>query len=206
MDATKILIAATFVAGGYIILKAATKTESDGSEYTEYTDFINLPDDIDLEGEYSFTDSLMASTKTLLGIWTPPAKYAGMIAAAERAQGLPEGMLARLLFQECRWREDIITGRVRSKVGAMGMAQFMPATAAEMGIDPLDPAQAIPAAARYLARLYRSLGTWTKALAAYNWGIGNVNRKGIAAAPTETRLYYSQILGDVNAATGSAWA
>jgi soluble lytic murein transglycosylase-like protein len=82
----------------------------------------------------------------------------------------------------------------------------MPATARDMGIDPLNWAQAIPAAGRYLARLYRSLGTWTKALAAYNWGIGNVQRQGLTRAPTETTNYYTQILGDVNSSNGTNYA
>jgi soluble lytic murein transglycosylase-like protein len=72
----------------------------------------------------------------------------------------------------------------------------MPATAQDLGIDPLDPAQAIPAAGAYLRRLYDATGTWSKALAAYNWGIGNVQRKGLAAAPAETRAYVAQITGD----------
>jgi soluble lytic murein transglycosylase-like protein len=60
----------------------------------------------------------------------------------------------------------------------------------------LDPAKAIPGAARYLAKLQRSLGgDLTKAVAAYNWGIGNVKRKGLSAAPKETRNYALNILG-----------
>lgn len=132
--------------------------------------------------------------------WSPdkiPAAYGPAIYAAEVAHGIPEWMLARLLWQESRYRQDIISGAKRSAVGALGIAQFMPATAAEMGINPLDPFQAIDAAGRYLARLYKSLGAWDKALAAYNWGIGNVQRKGLAAAPRETRNYYNEILADI---------
>jgi soluble lytic murein transglycosylase-like protein len=148
----------------------------------------------------------MTTTRTALGLWRPPQKYAGQIAQAEINYGLPVDLLARLLWQECRYREDIITGKVRSSAGAMGIAQFMPATAREMGIDPLNPAQAIDGAARYLARLYRQLGNWTETLAAYNWGIGNVQRRGLDAAPAETRRYYAEILADINAANGQAVA
>lgn len=126
-----------------------------------------------------------------------PEQYRGAIAQAEAANGLPSEMLARLLWQECRYKPSIIDGRVSSPRGAKGIAQFMPATAAEMGIDPLDPFQAIPAAGRYLGSLYRQTGDWSKALAAYNWGIGNVKRKGMDAAPRETRDYYAQILNDI---------
>jgi soluble lytic murein transglycosylase-like protein len=151
-------------------------------------------------------DNIVSKTVNALGLWRAPSQYAGLIAQAETAQGIPATMLERLLYQECRYRADIISGATRSPVGALGIAQFMPATAAEMGINPLDPKQAIPAAAKYLAGLYRKFGNWTEALAAYNWGQGNVQRKGIAAAPRETRNYYSQILADVNSTSGTAYA
>lgn len=151
-------------------------------------------------------DSIVSKTVSVLGLWRAPEKYAAMIDQAERANGLPASMLERLLWQESRYREDIITGRVRSPVGALGIAQFMPATAAELGIDPLNPAQAIPAAARYLRGLYNRFGNWSEALAAYNWGQGNVARRGLEQAPRETRNYYSQILADVNDTNGTAYA
>lgn len=138
--------------------------------------------------------------KGFLGGWRAPAKYAAMVQAAEAAHGIPAGMLERLLYQESRYREDIITGKVASPAGALGIAQFMPATAREMGINPLNPVEAIPAAAKYLASLYRRFGTWDKALAAYNWGMGNVQRKGLEAAPLETRLYYTSILSSLGMA------
>lgn len=157
-------------------------------------------------GTASITDEITDMARRAFNLWQPPAAYAATIAQAEQRHAIPQNMLARLLYQECRWREDIISGRLRSPAGAIGIAQFMPATARELGIDPLDPVQAIDAAGRYLASLYRKFGTWTQALAAYNWGQGNVQRKGLGAAPAETRAYYSEILADVNASTGSAWA
>jgi ABC-type multidrug transport system fused ATPase/permease subunit len=132
-----------------------------------------------------------------LGLWRAPAQYAGAIADAEAAYGLPAGLLERLLWQESHYRADIISGAVSSSAGAKGIAQFMPATAVQYGVDPLDPFAAIDGAGRYLRDLYRQFGNWTEALAAYNWGPGNVRRKGLAAAPAETRNYYTGILADV---------
>lgn len=151
-------------------------------------------------------DNIMQKTSSALGLWRPPQKYAATIAAAEQRHGLPPDLLARTLYQESRYREDIITGAVRSPVGAVGIAQLMPPTAADLGVDPLNPTQSIDAAGRYLAQLYRRFGNWTEALAAYNWGMGNVQRKGLAAAPKETRDYFTQILADVNASNGTAYA
>jgi len=147
-------------------------------------------------------DTIVNKAVSTLQLWRAPAQYAGLIAQSEARHNIPSGMLERLLWQESRYRDDIITGRVKSPAGATGIAQFMPATAREYGIDPLNVAQSINAAGLYLRRLHNRFGNWTEALAAYNWGQGNVSRKGLAQAPRETRNYYSQILADVNAATG----
>lgn len=136
-------------------------------------------------------------------LWTAPsaaAPYLSAIAAAEARYGLPDNLLARLLYQESRYRPDIITGKTKSPAGALGIAQFMPATAREFGINPLDPFQSIDAAGRYLAQLFKRFGNWDEALAAYNWGQGNVARKGLDSAPAETRNYFSQILTDIGLA------
>ena len=74
----------------------------------------------------------------------------------------------------------------------------MPATAAEWNVNPFDAASAADGAGRYMAWLYSKTGSWTLALAAYNWGIGNVTRKGMDNAPTETRNYVAEINADVN--------
>jgi soluble lytic murein transglycosylase-like protein len=136
----------------------------------------------------------------LKALWTPPAAadpYLPAINAAEAANALPQGLLARVLYQESRYRPDIINGATTSSAGALGIAQFMPATARDLGVDPLDPTSAINGAAAYLRRLFDQVGSWPAALAAYNWGVGNVQRRGLAAAPAETQAYVAQISADV---------
>ncbi len=129
-----------------------------------------------------------------------PPEYADAISQSEINYGLPENLLARLLWQESRYRPDIINGATVSPAGALGIAQFMPATAEQFGINPLDPFQSIAAAAKYLHQLFRMFGDWPRAVAAYNWGQGNVARKGLKNAPTETKNYYTQILSDIGLA------
>jgi len=130
--------------------------------------------------------------------WPSTAEpYRETIVRSAQGQGISPDLLARVLYQESRFRPEIIDGRKRSTAGAVGIAQFMPGTAAGFGIDPTDPAQAIPAAARYLRSLYDRFGSWPLALASYNWGQGNVARRGIDAAPLETRRYVAEILGDI---------
>jgi soluble lytic murein transglycosylase-like protein len=123
--------------------------------------------------------------------------YRELIEWAAGLYGVPVLVLAWLLWKESRYLPEVISGVRKSRVGALGIAQFMPATAKEeLGSEAyaLDPQHAIPGAARYLAKLYRATGTWGQALAAYNWGIGNVQRKGLAQAPAETRDYFTTIL------------
>lgn len=167
---------------------------------------IETEQDPDTTDSPSITDEITSMARQALNIWRPPTAYAATISAAETRYSIPTDMLARLLYQECRWRQDIITGRLKSPAGAVGIAQFMPSTAAQMGVNPLDPVSAIDGAGRYLAALYRQFGNWAQALAAYNWGPGNLARKGLGQAPEETRKYYSQILADVNASNGTNWA
>jgi soluble lytic murein transglycosylase-like protein len=122
--------------------------------------------------------------------------YAGLIDAAEAQHGIPARLLAALLYQESHYRPDIIEGRVRSPTGAMGIAQFMPATAVEwLGSQQaaLDPTQAIDGAARYLRWLFGRHSSWRLAVAAYNWGTGNVARKDESAWPAETRTYVANV-------------
>jgi hypothetical protein len=83
--------------------------------------------------------------------------------------------------------------KARNKTStAKGIAQFIDSTAKEMGIDPLDPKQAIPAAAKYLKSHYDRFGSWKLAVAAYNQGPGAVaKKKGI---PDEAIDYVAKIV------------
>jgi hypothetical protein len=138
-------------------------------------------------------------------------KYAAAIVEAEQRYGLPTDLLARLLYQESRYRTDIIAGEKRSGVGATGIAQFMPRTGEEYGLVTysgsqivsdrrLDPFASIDAAGRYLRALYRMFNDWKSAIMAYNWGPGNVakfNRGDAVTVPMETSTYVAQITADV---------
>lgn len=144
-------------------------------------------------GPQAAPSPLPASQARLIG-GVDTREFARDITEAAKRNNVPAEMLARLLWMESRFRDDIITGRTRSPKGAVGIAQFLPDTARELGIDPLDPQSAIDGAARYLRQLRNALPDWTHAVAAYNWGIGNVRRKGLANAPKETRDYVAGIL------------
>ena len=75
---------------------------------------------------------------------------------------------------------------IKSPAGAIGVGQFLPGTAQELGIDPYDPGSSIHGQARYLRwcrqRWTAGLGGRTEfdirafGLACYNWGLGNLRR------------------------------
>jgi soluble lytic murein transglycosylase-like protein len=148
----------------------------------------------------SVLDFFSRGVKTMWQLPSSAAPYADAIAVAEDRYNLPDGLLGRLLYQESRFRPEIVSGEKTSAAGAVGIAQFLPATAAELGADPRNPIESIDAAARYLRRQFDRFGDWAHALAAYNWGPGRVASKGLDQAPAETRIYVSSILSDVGLA------
>jgi hypothetical protein len=115
--------------------------------------------------------------------------------AAER-NDVPAPFFIRLLFQESKFRPEVV-----SSAGAQGIAQFMPGTANDMGLDnPYDPLQAIPASARMLGSLIRQFGNLGLAAAAYNAGPKRVAdwlaAKGKTKLPDETQGYVKTITGN----------
>ncbi|MEX0590279.1 MAG: lytic transglycosylase domain-containing protein, partial [Xanthobacteraceae bacterium] len=112
-------------------------------------------------------------------------------AAAENE--LPVPLFTRLIWQESRFRSEVV-----SHAGARGIAQFMPETAAERGLeDPFDPIQALPASADFLRELMGRFGNFGLAAAAYNSGPRRVSDwlAGKGGLPKETRDYVVLITG-----------
>ena len=85
--------------------------------------------------------------------------------------GVPLSGLEAQINMESGWNPS-----AKSSAGALGIAQFMPGTAASRHVNPLDPASAIPGMASLMHDLYTQEGhNWTKALEAYNAGPGNLS-------------------------------
>lgn len=129
---------------------------------------------------------------------TPDDSICMMIESAARDHGLPVEFFARVIWQESRFRADAIGPVTRNGHRAQGMAQFMPATAAERGLlDPFDPVQALPKSAEFLKELWRQFGNLGLAAAAYNAGPRRVREwlDGDGNMPGETRNYVSAVTG-----------
>lgn len=122
----------------------------------------------------------------------------GQFGQLEAKYGLPTGLLRSVATVESSGNPY-----ATSRAGAQGLFQFMPGTAKELGINPMNPEQAASGAARYLRQLLdQTGGNLPDALAAYNWGIGNVKNKGRAASPLETQMYVPKVLAGLP--TGAA--
>jgi membrane-bound lytic murein transglycosylase D len=137
-------------------------------------------------------------------------KYKTMILSALTAQGVPQDLIY-LAVAESGFQPQVLN----AKSGAGGMWQFMPTGAyglARNGYfdERFDPEKSSIAYARYMKTLYNQFGDWYLAMAAYDWGPGNVQRAvqrtGYAdfwelyrrnALPKETRDYVPKILAAV---------
>ena len=91
-------------------------------------------------------------------------------AQAAQSAGIPTDLFLNQINQESGFNPAAKNGN------AMGIAQFMPATAKERGVDPTDPYQSMYAAAKYMSDLKDQHGTWEDALKHY----GTIGKNGPA--------------------------
>ncbi len=128
----------------------------------------------------------------------PPQNYYVTLARQDAANvGISPNIFVRQINEESGFQPYVV-----SSAGAIGIAQFEPATAASLGVDPYNPAQSLWGAARLMSSYVNQYGGYAQALAAYNAGPGAVNYalNGCGSAwmqciPNETRNYIAVILG-----------
>jgi soluble lytic murein transglycosylase-like protein len=120
-----------------------------------------------------------------------PGAYAAKVHELSARFDLSPALIEALVWQESRWRENAV-----SPVGARGLAQLMPGTARDLGVDSSDPLANLEGGARYLRQqLDRFDGDLERALAAYNAGPGRVIRANGVPRIRETQLYVTAIMG-----------
>jgi hypothetical protein len=128
----------------------------------------------------------------------PKSQYVAIAQQDAIAAGIPPDYFARQIEQESGFNPNSV-----SPSGAVGIAQFLPGTAAGMGINPWDPIQALRGAAQLMANYAHQYGgDYAKALAAYNGGTGtiqnalnNCGANWLNCLPGETRRYIYTIMG-----------
>lgn len=128
---------------------------------------------------------------------------AGEFGALEGKYGLPSGLLSSVAGTESGGDPFAVSPK-----GAKGPFQFMDGTARDLGLkgmDVYDPHKSADAAARYLRYLLDATGgDLEKALASYNWGLGNVQKKGMDNLPSETRNYVPKVMAGMRPGAGMA--
>ena len=173
---------------------------ADGAQWIAGGEQTVLPD------EFGATEQLDVSLAEVpADVWVPdhavadpethalivPEYYRAKVEELARRFDLSPSLIEAMVWQESRWRADAV-----SPVGARGLAQLMPGTARDLGVDPRDPFANLEGGARYLrAQLDRFDGDLEKALAAYNAGPGRVMRAGGVPRIRETQVYVASIMG-----------
>jgi soluble lytic murein transglycosylase-like protein len=124
--------------------------------------------------------------------------YVALARKAALDEGIDPDIFVRQIYQESGFDPDAV-----GLAGEIGIAQFLPSTAASLGIDPHDPAASLKAAARLMASSVRAYGgDYAKALAVYSCGGGCVDQAvqqcgpwWLSCVPEVTQAYTHIILG-----------
>jgi hypothetical protein len=127
-----------------------------------------------------------------------PSVICQAIATAAAINGLPLEFFSRVIWQESRFKPNAVGPVTRSGQRAQGIAQFMPATAADRLLhDPFNPLEALSKSAEFLRELHKEFGNLGLAAAAYNAGAQRVRDwlAGKRTLPLETENYVKIITG-----------
>jgi soluble lytic murein transglycosylase-like protein len=117
-------------------------------------------------------------------------EYLAVAKTVARKHGVPEDLFLRLVQQESGWNPVAVSVK-----GAAGLAQLMPETARNLGVDINDAEENLEGGARYLRMMFDKFGTWELALAAYNAGPAAVEQYDGIPPYAETETYVQAILG-----------
>jgi soluble lytic murein transglycosylase-like protein len=120
----------------------------------------------------------------------PPQDISSALRAASQAYGVPYSTLAAIAFVESRYNP------LAKAATAAGLMQLQPRTAEALGVsDRFNARQSAMGAAKFLKGLYQQFGDWTTAIAAYNWGPGNVKaNRSPSQWRDRTQTYVANVL------------
>jgi len=114
--------------------------------------------------------------------------YGDLFTQAGQKYGVSAKLLAAVAKVESNYNSNAV-----SPAGAQGLMQLMPSTAAGLGVNALNPAQAVDGAARLLSSHLKEFGSVPLALAAYNAGGGAVHKYGGIPPFAETQAYVPKV-------------
>jgi soluble lytic murein transglycosylase-like protein len=122
-----------------------------------------------------------------------PANLEPLINQNANAYGVDPSLIKAVIANESGFN-----AAATSPVGAQGLMQLMPSTAAGLGVqNSYDPAQNVAAGTRYLRGLFDRFGDWKLAVAAYNAGPEAVHRYGGIPPYRETQAYVSNVFSSL---------
>ena len=144
--------------------------------------------------EKTFTSILKKETETSNGSKIQDNKQVreikGMLSEAAKKYGIDEKLVDNLAKAESNYRADAV-----SSAGAVGVMQLMPTTAKEMGVNnAYDPQENIDGGVKYLKNLLVKYNNTEQAVAAYNAGMGAVDKYGGVPPYEETKEYVAKVL------------
>ncbi|MBX3172502.1 MAG: lytic transglycosylase domain-containing protein [Candidatus Eremiobacteraeota bacterium] len=125
--------------------------------------------------------------------WAPAQVQLNSVIEEEARRANLDPLIIEIIVKH----ESAFNPSATSGVGAQGLMQLLPETAADLGCkNAYDPVQNVAAGTRYFADLYRQFGDLSLALAAYNAGPGNVTSCGGVPPYEETQNYVASIAGE----------
>lgn len=113
--------------------------------------------------------------------------YVKVLVRMERKYNMPSGILQNVAYHESRYNPNAVSHK-----GAIGIMQLHPKW--HKSVNPYDPYEAIPYGAKYLHSLYKRFQDWEIALAAWNWGQGNMSKYSFEQAPRETKDFVKKVM------------
>jgi soluble lytic murein transglycosylase-like protein len=205
------LAAGPAYAGEYAVLASGARLrvdrhETDGAKVRLYQDNGFVEMEAAAVRDYEKDERVAAAaTQTPVAPALPPevvvspALSAGELAdrAADK-YGLPRHLVRSVMAAESGFQPLAVSPK-----GAIGLMQLMPGTAADLGVDPYDPAQNVDAGTRYLRDLLSKYdGGLRHALAAYNAGPAAVDKYNGVPPYRETVNYVFRIENAFKKASG----
>ncbi len=157
--------------------------------------------------EFKITPEVLSYTGLTGGYGTPGTalSYSGnewdsLIKKVADQAGVDAVLLKAMMATESSGNADAVSSQ-----GAQGLMQLMPKTAQWLNVEkPFDAEQNLTGGAVYIKGLLKNYnGNLETALAAYNWGPGNVQNQGLANMPAETKIFINKVTGYYNKFKGS---
>ncbi len=149
----------------------------------------------DYAGDSDVSTVAVSVGKTLFGL---PQNVSDLIDKYAAMYGVNPTLAKAQAYAESRGNQD-----AKSSVGAIGVFQLMPSTAAGLGVNPYDMEQNVKGGVKYLSQMLRMFGgNVSLALAAYNAGPGHVKEYGGIPPFQETQNYVKEILGMIGGNNG----